>query len=145
MTAVPNIYENSNLYNRETVEQRLEQYKNLLDPGSKPIEEEAPKSWIQLKAAAIAERKEGGATTLSQKSRMALSRKSKKKAAIHPDEGTKLKEPDQSPLLNPDGVKGQRPPSGSGAEDAMQKTEAPPDDNKGPTPQSLIPNNVPPA
>lgn len=52
-----NIYDNSSLFKRETVENRLDQYKDLM--GQEPAEgEEAPKSWIQIKTAAMAKRKD---------------------------------------------------------------------------------------
>jgi len=50
---VPNLTENSPLYNRETIEKRLDGYKNLLEEPQQDGPEEPPKSWIQLKAAAI--------------------------------------------------------------------------------------------
>lgn len=121
-TAVPNIYDNSTLFNRDTVEQRLEKYQDLLQ-GEAPKaaeEEQPPKSWIQIKAAAMAERKNNPGTA-SQKSKLS---KRLKKAPIHPTtvkmaEENKNGGGDLSPLKRDRGA--------SDEANLMDKTEAPSD------------------
>ena len=46
-TSMPSLYDNSNLFKRETVEQRLEKHNEVMGTGGQGNEEEAPKqSWI---------------------------------------------------------------------------------------------------
>lgn len=55
------IYENSNLYKRETVEARMDKISALMQDNPEDWPEEQPKSWLQIKAAAsIAKRKADG-------------------------------------------------------------------------------------
>ncbi len=113
-TAVPNIYDNSTLFNREAVEQRMEKYSSLMEQQPKPEDEEPPKSWIQIKAAAIAERKANGGGSKP------ASLKSKKKKAPQP---TIMKLPEEE-------AKGELSPLKRGTSDEanlLDKTEAPSD------------------
>jgi hypothetical protein len=85
-TSMPSLYDNSNLFKRETVEQRLEKHNEVMGTGGQPNEEEAPKqSWIQIKAAAMNERKINGAesqkTTLTKRKKAALQPKKSEEPA----------------------------------------------------------------
>ena len=88
ITAVPNIYDNSALFKREAVEQRLEKYKELFldqEEGAAAAgqPEEPPKSWIQIKAAAMSSRKNGGMRATNKTKNSSKSKKTSK-ASIHP-------------------------------------------------------------
>ena len=62
-TSVPSLYDNSALFQRETVEKRLDKHMNMMGEGQAVEDEEAPKqSWIQIKAAAMDGRKKSGAS-----------------------------------------------------------------------------------
>jgi hypothetical protein len=57
-TSVPSLYDNSALFQRDTVEQRLDKHMDML--GENPADDAPKQSWIQIKAAAMDGRKKSG-------------------------------------------------------------------------------------
>ena len=86
-TSMPSLYDNSNLFKRETVEQRLDKHNEVMGTGGgqQGVEEAPKQSWIQIKAAAMNERKINGAesqkTTLTKRKKAALQPKKSEEPA----------------------------------------------------------------